>query len=158
MAERGASQAEIEAAEAEAEEKSRLADLQRRRSNAETEAAAIRAMMAAPITVTGSTLEPGAPVVLLVMGLGMQLTSWPDGFRDGLVAHGFRVIAFDNRGLGASTGKVPDSIEAMADDGLVKKGPGRADNGNELAATSRRFEDIEADSERKRANVGGAAE
>jgi translation initiation factor IF-2 len=38
----------VRAAEAEAEEKSRLADLQRRRSNAETEAAAIRAMMAAP--------------------------------------------------------------------------------------------------------------
>jgi pimeloyl-ACP methyl ester carboxylesterase len=34
--------------------------------------------------------DPAAPAVLLIMGLGMQLTSWPDAFRDGLVAGGFR--------------------------------------------------------------------
>ena len=31
-----------------------------------------------------------APVVLLVMGLGMQLTGWPDELVELLVAHGFR--------------------------------------------------------------------
>ena len=41
--------------------------------------------------------------LLLVMGLGAQLTSWPDGFVDSLVAQGFRVIAFDNRDSGLST-------------------------------------------------------
>lgn len=44
----------------------------------------------------------GAPV-LLIMGLGMQLTSWPDDFCDGLVEQGFRVIRFDNRDSGLSS-------------------------------------------------------
>jgi proline iminopeptidase len=63
----------------------------------------------ASVTTNGITLEyetwgnPAAPPILLIMGLGMQLTSWPDAFCDGLVAHGFRVIAFDNRDCGLST-------------------------------------------------------
>lgn len=44
-----------------------------------------------------------APVILLVMGLGGQLTLWPDEFVDALVAHGFRVIRYDNRDVGLST-------------------------------------------------------
>jgi pimeloyl-ACP methyl ester carboxylesterase len=32
------------------------------------------------------------------------------------IAREHHVIAFDNRGVGASTGQVPDSVEAMADD------------------------------------------
>jgi pimeloyl-ACP methyl ester carboxylesterase len=32
------------------------------------------------------------------------------------IAKEHHVIAFDNRGVGASSGQVPDSIEAMADD------------------------------------------
>jgi pimeloyl-ACP methyl ester carboxylesterase len=32
------------------------------------------------------------------------------------IARDHRVIAFDNRGVGASTGRVPDSVEAMTDD------------------------------------------
>jgi proline iminopeptidase len=47
--------------------------------------------------------DPGAPAILLIMGLGMQLTSWPEAFRDGLAGCGFRVIAFDNRDSGLST-------------------------------------------------------
>ena len=46
--------------------------------------------------------EDGTPV-LLVMGLGGQLVSWSDGFVDGLVARGFRVVRFDNRDTGRST-------------------------------------------------------
>lgn len=44
-----------------------------------------------------------APVILLVMGLGGQLTLWPDEFVDALVAHGFRTIRYDNRDVGLST-------------------------------------------------------
>ena len=36
-----------------------------------------------------------APAILLVMGLGGQLTLWPDEFVDALVARGFRVIRYD---------------------------------------------------------------
>jgi pimeloyl-ACP methyl ester carboxylesterase len=41
--------------------------------------------------------------VLLVMGLGMQLTAWPQSLVDALVAAGHRVIRFDNRDIGLST-------------------------------------------------------
>jgi pimeloyl-ACP methyl ester carboxylesterase len=44
------------------------------------------------------------PVVLLVMGLGMQLTGWPDELVALLVEHGFRVVRFDNRDAGLSDG------------------------------------------------------
>ncbi|MEH3037480.1 MAG: alpha/beta fold hydrolase [Sphingomonas adhaesiva] len=43
------------------------------------------------------------PAVLLVMGLGAQLVRWPMAMVDGLVAHGYRVIRFDNRDVGLST-------------------------------------------------------
>lgn len=43
----------------------------------------------------------GLPV-LLVMGLGMQLTAWPDAFIAPLVRAGHRVIRFDNRDIGLS--------------------------------------------------------
>ena len=43
-----------------------------------------------------------APPVLLVMGLGMQLTAWPAAFVDTLVRAGHRVIRFDNRDIGLS--------------------------------------------------------
>lgn len=42
------------------------------------------------------------PVVLLVMGLGMQLTAWPADFVRALVGAGYRVIRFDNRDAGLS--------------------------------------------------------
>jgi len=45
-----------------------------------------------------------APPVLLVMGLGMQLTGWPDELVDELVARGLRVVRFDNRDAGLSDG------------------------------------------------------
>ena len=46
--------------------------------------------------------DRGVPL-LLVMGLGGQLVSWPPGFVDGLVARGYRVVRFDNRDTGRST-------------------------------------------------------
>jgi pimeloyl-ACP methyl ester carboxylesterase len=47
--------------------------------------------------------DPSAPPLLLVMGLGQQLTAWPDPFCEALVARGFQVIRYDNRDIGHST-------------------------------------------------------
>jgi pimeloyl-ACP methyl ester carboxylesterase len=44
----------------------------------------------------------GRPVVLLIMGLGMQLIAWPDEFVRTLVDAGFRVLRLDNRDIGLS--------------------------------------------------------
>ena len=43
------------------------------------------------------------PVVLLIMGLGMQLVAWPPQMVQDLVDAGYRVIRFDNRDIGLST-------------------------------------------------------
>lgn len=42
------------------------------------------------------------PAVLLIMGLGMQLTAWPRELVDALVGAGYRVIRHDNRDAGLS--------------------------------------------------------
>jgi pimeloyl-ACP methyl ester carboxylesterase len=66
----------------------------------------MRAM--ASIQSNGITLEyelagePGAPVILLIMGLGMQLVAWPEPFCEHLMGRGFRVLRFDNRDCGLS--------------------------------------------------------
>jgi pimeloyl-ACP methyl ester carboxylesterase len=41
--------------------------------------------------------------VLLVNGLGSQMTRWPEAFCEKLVARGYRAIRFDNRDTGLST-------------------------------------------------------
>jgi pimeloyl-ACP methyl ester carboxylesterase len=46
--------------------------------------------------------DPSRPAVLLIMGLGMQLTAWPPAVIEPLVKAGYRVIAFDNRDIGLS--------------------------------------------------------
>jgi pimeloyl-ACP methyl ester carboxylesterase len=46
--------------------------------------------------------HPARPVVLLIMGLGMQLIAWPPAMVQGLVDAGFRVVRFDNRDVGLS--------------------------------------------------------
>lgn len=61
----------------------------------------------ANVDVNGVTLEydvsgEGEPL-LLVMGLGAQLTAWPDDFVALFVEQGFQVIRFDNRDIGLST-------------------------------------------------------
>jgi pimeloyl-ACP methyl ester carboxylesterase len=43
------------------------------------------------------------PAILLIMGLGAQLTLWSDAFCEGLAAKGFYVVRFDNRDCGLST-------------------------------------------------------
>ena len=49
------------------------------------------------------TGEADRPAVLLVMGLGMQLTAWPPEFVDALHSAGLRVIRYDHRDIGLST-------------------------------------------------------
>ena len=44
-----------------------------------------------------------ADPVLLIMGLGAQLTLWPVELCEALVSRGFRVIRYDNRDVGLST-------------------------------------------------------
>jgi pimeloyl-ACP methyl ester carboxylesterase len=76
--------------------------------------------------------DPSDPPLLLVMGLGAQLTTWPQGFVDDLRQRGFYLILFDNRDCGLSTkfeglpditalfggdgSSAPYRIEDMADD------------------------------------------
>ena len=59
----------------------------------------------------------GIPVVFFVH-LAATLDNWDPRIIDPL-AKGRHVIAFDNRAVGASTGRVPDSVEAMADDAYI---------------------------------------
>jgi pimeloyl-ACP methyl ester carboxylesterase len=79
--------------------------------------------------------SPNCPAILLIMGLGTQLTRWNVELCDLLVRRGYRVIRFDNRDCGLSTHcdlmKLPDlaaafrgvpltglpyTLETMADD------------------------------------------
>ncbi|MBY0342946.1 MAG: alpha/beta fold hydrolase [Sphingomonadales bacterium] len=84
--------------------------------------------------------DPQAPVILLVMGLGAQMTLWPDELVAALAGDGFRVIRYDNRDIGLSQkfegarapslpiqllrkkigfpAKVPYTLKDMADDGI----------------------------------------
>src|SRR2546429_2611277 len=58
----------------------------------------------------------GVPVIFL-NHLAAVLDNWDPRVIDGIAAR-HRVIAFDNRGVGASQGSTPDSIEAMARDAV----------------------------------------
>ncbi len=59
----------------------------------------------------------GTPVVLLVH-LAAVLDNWDPRIVDGLAAK-HHVIAFDNRGIGASSGSPSSSMEQMADDAIT---------------------------------------
>ena len=57
--------------------------------------------------------DPADPTILLVMGLGMQMLAWDEGFCELLVDRGFRVVRYDNRDIGLSTkvgGGVPNIV------------------------------------------------
>lgn len=47
--------------------------------------------------------DPKATPLLLIHGLGIQLTDWPDAIIEGLVELGFYVIRYDHRDSGLST-------------------------------------------------------
>lgn len=46
--------------------------------------------------------NPNHPCIILIMGIGGQLTAWPLSFIQGLVDKGFYVVTFDNRDSGLS--------------------------------------------------------
>ncbi|MGW7643214.1 alpha/beta fold hydrolase [Streptomyces bobili] len=75
-----------------------------------------RTVTAGGVTYAYRELGPkgGIPVVFFVH-LAATLDNWDPRIIDP-VAKCRHVITFDNRGVGASTGQVPDSVEAMADD------------------------------------------
>ncbi|MGN9907751.1 alpha/beta fold hydrolase [Phytohabitans sp. LJ34] len=78
-----------------------------------------RTISAGHVTYAYRELGPkgGIPVVFLVH-LAATLDNWDPRIVDPIAKH-HHVIAFDNRGVGASTGQVPDSVEAMADDAFT---------------------------------------
>ena len=67
-----------------------------------------------PTPIANSDPKGGIPVVFFVH-LAATLDNWDPRIIDP-IAQQHHVIAFDNRGVGASTGTVPDTIESMADD------------------------------------------
>lgn len=75
-----------------------------------------RTVTAGGVTFAYRELGPigGIPVIFFVH-LAATLDNWDPRVVDP-IAKGHHVITFDNRGVGASTGSVPDTIEAMADD------------------------------------------
>jgi pimeloyl-ACP methyl ester carboxylesterase len=77
--------------------------------------------------------DPSDPALLLVMGLGAQLTTWPQGFVDGLRRRGFFAILFDNRDSGLST-----KFEGVPDIAALF-------SGSDLSSTPYRIEDMADD-------------
>jgi pimeloyl-ACP methyl ester carboxylesterase len=61
--------------------------------------------------------ETAVPVIFLNHLFG-ELDRWGPRVVDGIAARR-RVIVFDNRGVGASGGSTPDSVEAMAHDAIA---------------------------------------
>jgi pimeloyl-ACP methyl ester carboxylesterase len=64
--------------------------------------------------------DEGDPALLLIMGLGVQMVGWDEGFCEMLAERGFHVVRFDNRDVGHSTwidgGPTPDVMAAVAGD------------------------------------------
>jgi pimeloyl-ACP methyl ester carboxylesterase len=77
--------------------------------------------------------DPFDPALLLVMGLGAQLITWPDGFVEGLRRRGFFVVRFDNRDSGLST-----TFEGLPDLAALF-------TGTDLSSVAYRIEDMADD-------------
>ncbi|MEV4561822.1 alpha/beta hydrolase [Kitasatospora sp. NPDC049285] len=78
-----------------------------------------RTVTADQVTFAYRDLGPrsGIPVIFLTH-LAAVLDNWDPRVVDGIAAR-HRVITFDNRGVGASTGSTPKTIEKMADDAVT---------------------------------------
>jgi pimeloyl-ACP methyl ester carboxylesterase len=75
-----------------------------------------RAIEAGGITYAYRELGPRGDIpIVFFVHLAANLDNWDPRIIDPIAA-GRHVIAFDNRGVGASTGSVPDTVEAIADD------------------------------------------
>ena len=73
------------------------------------------------VEIEYQTFGDGQPqTILLVNGLGSQMTRWPEAFCEKLVARGYRAIRFDNRDTGLSSW-LNDSytMADMADDAMA---------------------------------------
>ena len=61
--------------------------------------------------------DPKAAPLLLIMGLGGQMTMWDEAFCKEIASNGYWVIRFDNRDVGLSTkledADIPDLMEVM---------------------------------------------
>lgn len=57
--------------------------------------------------------ERDGPLVVLIMGMGLDLSWWRDDFCTDLAARGFRVVRFDNRDAGRSTSCRGPGVSAM---------------------------------------------
>jgi pimeloyl-ACP methyl ester carboxylesterase len=66
--------------------------------------------------------DPSDPAVILVAGLGLDLTSWPADFIAGLVSRGLFVVRVDNRDAGRST------REFATAPGIVRLAMGQSDS------------------------------
>jgi pimeloyl-ACP methyl ester carboxylesterase len=65
--------------------------------------------------------DPGHEAILLINGLGSQMTRWPEAFCEKLTARGYFAIRFDNRDVGLSTWFKPGDayrLEDMAADAV----------------------------------------
>ena len=61
-----------------------------------------------------------APAILLVNGLGSQMTRWPEAFCEKLAAKGYRAIRYDNRDTGLSSWPTEAyTLKDMANDGMA---------------------------------------
>ncbi|MDE2365032.1 MAG: alpha/beta hydrolase [Hyphomicrobiales bacterium] len=61
-----------------------------------------------------------APVILLIMGLGAQMTLWDDDFCAQLAGRGYRVVRFDNRDIGRSS-KIDAPVKVDFADLIMKQ-------------------------------------
>src|SRR3954453_17669884 len=78
-----------------------------------------RTISAGGITFAYRELGPKGDIpVVFFVHLAATLDNWDPRIVDAIAANR-HVIAFDNRGVGGSSGSVPDPIEAMADDALT---------------------------------------
>ncbi|SEP51159.1 alpha/beta fold hydrolase [Amycolatopsis saalfeldensis] len=74
------------------------------------------------------------PTLLLIAGLGLDLTSWPQRLVDGFTGHGFRVIRFDNRDAGRSS-RIATPSPGRLRQLLARPRPGAYDLGDLAADT-----------------------
>jgi pimeloyl-ACP methyl ester carboxylesterase len=56
--------------------------------------------------------DPSNPTLLLIMGLGAQMTAWEGDFCEQIASHGFHVVRFDNRDAGLST-FMPEPVDVF---------------------------------------------
>ncbi|MCA6245402.1 MAG: alpha/beta fold hydrolase [Phenylobacterium sp.] len=74
--------------------------------------------------------DPTDPAILLINGLGSQMTRWPEAFCEVLTGRGYRALRFDNRDTGDRSPRLaritaPTVVLHGADDPLLPAEGGR---------------------------------